>query len=185
MRIPALLIAALLAFTLTACQSLPPTAAADEAAILESIVALDAQVTVLAANVDVLSDRVVGMDERLTSRVTALIGAATDLNALVQQPLSVADVDLTAIEGLIVTTTPEAINFLLIEPGACPADLPVSRSKTAGGELLVSSFWPAPTGPHCISSPGGDGWGPFGAVVDVPPGTVGSVALLPPNPPVE
>lgn len=174
-------LAALLTLVLTACQSVPPTAEADSVATLEAIAELDQRVTVLSANVDVLSNRVVALDERLSDRLTVLIGAATDLNALAQQPLSVADVDLAKIEGLIVTTTPGVINLLLINPGECPEGLPVPRSRVTDGELVVSAFWPAPTGPHCVSFAGDETHGAFGATVNVPPGTVGGITLLPPE----
>jgi len=169
----------LLALVLASCQPVPPTAEADSVETLAAIAELDQTVTVLAANVDVLTNRVADMDEGLRERLTVLIGAATDLNALVQQPLSVADVDLANIEGLIVTSTADVINFLLIAPGECPDDLPVPRSRVSDGELVVSAFWPAPTGPHCISY-AGEGVA-FGATVNVPAGTIGGVSLLPPE----
>jgi len=176
-----LLITALLALFLTACQAAPPTAEADSVEVLEAVAELDQRVNVLAANVDVLSTRVADMDERLWSRLQVLIGAATDLHALVQQPISIADVDLTNVEGLLVTTTADVINFLAMAPGACPEDLSAPRAMVAAGELVVSAFWPAPTGPHCISTAGGEGYEAFGVTIDVPPGTVGGVALLPPE----
>lgn len=181
MRTP-IFAAALLAFVLTACQPAPPPApAADVAPILDAVAALDQRTTVLAANVDVLSNRVTALDERLMDRLRILVSTATDLHALMQQPLRIDNVDLASIDGLVITTTPDAIDFLLIAPGACPDDLPGSRTTFAGGELLVSAFWPAPTGVHCISSTGGEDHGPFGAEVNVPPGTVGSITLLPPH----
>jgi hypothetical protein len=113
--------------------------------------------------------------------MTGLLSAATDLNALVRQPLDLSDVDLASIEVLFITTTADVLDFLLLAPGECPADLPIPRNAVRAGETAITVAWPAPTGVHCISSPAAEERPAFGTVVDVPAGAIASVALLPPT----
>ena len=171
------LVVVALAIALVACQPQPQPV--DLAPIQNAITNLNDTVTVLTARLDVLGDRVVRLDDNVRADLSALLSAATELQALVQQPLSIADADWTGVSGLIVTTHPGLLDFLTIAPGECPEDAVAGRATMRADEVVVSSVWPAPTGPHCITSGETEDLESAAVTVNVPAASVGSALLLP------
>lgn len=166
----------LLALVLAACQPAAPAPATNLQPVLDAITALDERVTVLTAHTEATNDRIVQTENSLRAQLVALAGTASDLAA---RPLTLADVDLASIEVLLVTTSPDVLDFLTIQPGSCADDLPLPRNAIRPGETIVTIPWPAPTGPHCITYEGEDAT--FGTVVHVPAGAIGGVTMLPPT----
>ena len=138
-----------LAVTLAACQ--PQPAPADLTPLANAITNLNDTVTALSAHLDAMSDRVLRLDDNVRKDLAALNQAAVELHALVQQPISFAGVDLASIDLLAITTFENSINFLILEPGACPEDARAGLARVPANETLASVLMPAPTGPHCLS----------------------------------
>lgn len=167
---------ALLTVVLVACQPQTPAPAANLTPVLDAIAALDERVTVLTAHVDATNDRIVHTENSLRAQLVGLSAAAADLAA---RPIRLSDLDLASIEVLLITTSPDVLDFLTINPGACAGDVALPRNSVHPGEAIVTIAWPAPTGPHCLAY-SGEGMA-FAATVDVPAGAIGGVTMLPPT----
>lgn len=106
---------------------------------------------VLVASVDVLDARVTRLDDNVREDLAELNDAATDMAAILQQPLDVSQVDFSQLDLLSITTLSGSVGFLVMTPGECPEDSASGRVRVPATEALSSILYPAPTGLHCLS----------------------------------
>lgn len=124
-----------------------------------------------------LSDQISGMEANFRSDIAALTREALDLQALMTQPLDLSRVDTANLTGLVVETTPPDAP-LDIQPGACDGPLE-PRTTLPAGAVTSSTFFPAPSGPHCVSIAETDEHRAAGVTVDVMPGSIMYVSIIP------
>lgn len=170
---------ALLAAFLAACDPLSASPQEVDLAPLEQrLDAIEASAESLSLQLDALSGQVAEQSEGVRSDIRVLTQEALDLQALIQAPVSLADVEWASLTGLIVQSSPPGID-IFIEPGECGEDVSLPRRTLPADAVLVGTFHPAPTGPHCVSTPETDAHLDSGVTVNVVEGTVSSVSVIP------
>lgn len=180
----ALLLALLpaLLLTLAACNPTTPSTPAppDLAPLQEQLDTLTADVQALTTQVNLLRGETTTGLEAARADVRALAQEAIDLQAIVAQPLSISDVDLSTITGLTIDTVPPSLD-VLIEPGECTEEQAGGprRATRPADTLVLSTFHVILPGTYCVYTPDTDQHLGTGETITITEGAITGLALIP------